>query len=554
MLSRNEQRILRELATLDMGDPGKRVGIADRAFADPSTFVRAVLAGYAVPESPFKDVQAKAGRAHPCGHRETWSNYVRTQVSQPVRIECPDSAQELRAVIRAAVDDGLPIRAVGSHHAWSDAAITDGVVIETTRLVEPVRRIDPATLRDPAQAGTLVMVSGGMTISALNKALDGMGLALANMGGYDGQTLAGAISTSTHGSGLTLGAFPSFVEALVIAKSDGTIVQVERQEGPTDPLQFRPRGKAHVVLDQNNDTFNATVVGVGCLGVILDVMLRVQQSYRLEEKRTIHTWGELQKRLANGLPGEYRHVEVWINPHRRGADHTCLLTVRDATQKPPGGHKAFRNLFGEFLASLPGADRVLAWLFNTFPGDAPDLIDKALRTLKQETPYIDKSYRILNIGASNDFAAVCSEFGVDLAEHVRAANAMLELAADGERQGIFQSGPIVLRYVAPSPGFLSTQPRDTCMIELPMLRDVYASCELLWRYEQLLTREFNARPHWGQLNFLTGSHHMLDQLYGEHNVRRWLEVFRTFDSSESFRSRFTDRVGFTSHAPSPITG
>jgi hypothetical protein len=207
-------------------------------------------------------------------------------------------------------------------------------------------------------------------------------------------------------------------------------------------------------------------------------------------------------------------------------------------------------LFAEFLASLPGADRVLAWLFNTFPDASPDLIDNALQALQQRHPHIDGSDRILNIGASNDFAAVCSEFGVDLGVHVNAADAMLELARSGEQHGIFQSGPIVLRYVAPSPGFLSMQPRPTCMIELPMLRDVFGSAELLWRYEQLLTCRFGARPHWGQLNFLTGSHDMIKRWYSETAVNSWLDVVRTFNAKEEFRSRFTDRVGFTSHAPS----
>ncbi|HXD15522.1 MAG TPA: FAD-binding protein [Vicinamibacterales bacterium] len=550
MLSPKERKILRTVADLESRKPGEPAGITAIAFTDCRRFVSAILAEYAVPESAFTDARATAGHAYPCGERETWSNYVGTQVSQPFRIACPTSVSELQDVIRAAARDGLPVRAVGSHHAWSDAAVTDGVVIETTRLLEDVRKVDPGALRDPAQAETLVTAPGGITIANLNEELDELGLALINMGGYAGQTLAGAISTSTHGSGLRLGAFPEFVAALVMVTSDGRIVQIETDPGITDPKRFKP-GELGIQLVPNNNTFNAAVVGIGCLGVIISVTLRVKPKYRLEETRTIEKWSDLRERLLKGLPDASRHVEVWINPHARGGDHTCLLTLREETQKPPGGHRLFRNLFGEFLASLPGADRVLAWLFNSFPADAPELIDKALHTLEQKTPYIDRSDRILDVGASNGFAAVCSEFGVDVEEHVQAADAILALVADVERQGIFQSGPIALRYVARSPGFLSMQPRPTCMIELPMLRDVYGSSELLWRYEQLLTREFRARPHWGQLNFLTGSHEMLERLYGPDNLNNWLSVFRTLNERDAFRSRFTDRVGFTSHAPSP---
>ena len=551
-MKNDKREILGKLNALKDGDrtPTLLSDIAALVFSHPSLFVKVARNHFSVPKSTFKDVLA-GGSAHPCGARETWSNYVGTQVAQPVRIECPTSLRELKDVLAAADAAQLPIRAVGSHHAWSDAALTDGVAIETTRLLDSVRPVDRATLRDPAQADPLVWVPGGMTIAALNEALDELDLALINMGGYDGQTLAGAISTSTHGSGLRLGSFPAFVEALVIVKSDGTVVQIEKSHGPTDRAKFKPGTDLDVSLEQHDALFNATVVGMGCFGVILTVMLRVRPQYRLKEVRHIATWRAVRQEIRAGLPDSARHVEVWINPHARGSDHTCLVTLRDITEESPGGHRPFGSLFGEFLASSSAADDVLAWLFNTFPRLAPNLIDNALNALEQETPYIAASPTIFNVGASNDFAAVCSELGVDLDRHVEAADAMLVLARQSQDQEIFQSGPIVLRYVAPSPGFLSMQPGPTCMIELPMLRDVFASSELLWRYEQLLTRDFKARPHWGQLNFLTGSHDMLRRLYGERPVDDWLQVFRTFNPREAFRSRFTDRVGFTSHAPAP---
>src|SRR4029077_12193428 len=110
--------------------------------------------------------------------------------------------------------------------------------------------------------------------------------------------------------------------------------------------------------------------------------------------------------------------------------------------------------------------------------------------------FTDLSFRMLNIGAANDYAAICSELGVDLDRHVDAADAMLQLAGRARRNGTYHCGTIVLRYVAPSPGFLSMQPRETCMIELPMLRDVFGSDAMLWRYENLLTKApFFARPH-----------------------------------------------------------
>ena len=87
------------------------------------------------------------------------------------------------------------------------------------------------------------------------------------------------------------------------------------------------------------------------------------------------------------------------------------------------------------------------------------------------------------------------------------------------------------------------------MIEMPLFRDVFGVNEMLWRYENLLTRRFKARPHWGQVNFMTGSRDMVRDLYP--GVDSWMSVFNEFNKDGRFYSVFTNRVGFSSHAPDP---
>jgi hypothetical protein len=457
----------------------------------------------------------------------------------------------LQQVVAKAAKLGGPLRAVGSHHSWSDAALSDGIVIETSGLVEPLAGVDASLLKNPGDAPSLVKASAGMTIKDLNAALDQRGLALINMGGYDGQTLGGVISTSTHGSGLTLGSFPSFVEALMVVKGDGKVIQIEKSAGITDPAKFAARG-GPVQLIQDDKFFNASVVGVGCLGIIYSVLLRIRPQYWLSETRSLHKWRQLRDQLREGsVLRTFRHVEVLVNPHVLNGENTCLLTLRREVPRPtaPGPPKPFRDMFAELLASLPGTGDVLAALFRTFPSLSPTLVENAILSLEDPKEFVALSYTMLNIGAANAFPAVCSELGVDLVRHVDAVDAMLAVAAQARAEGAFQSGPIALRYVAASPGILSMQPRETCMIELPMLRGVFGSDSLPWRYEKLLVESFNARPHWGQRNFLTGSHQMLERLYGASQVSHWLEVFEWFNPAGQFYSRFTDRVGFSSHAP-----
>ena len=517
---------------------------------DSKAFIGTVLDHFAVPAAGF-EVARSVSADFPCGTAKTWKNYVGTQVAEPFEIACPKSLAGLQGVVAKAAGLGCPVRAVGSHHAWSDAAISDGIIIETSGLLQPLADVDATLLKDPSDAGNLKQVAAGMTIKDLNAALDQRGLALFNMGGFDGQTLGGVISTSTHGSGLSLGSFPSFVEALVVVRGDGQVFQIEKTAGITDPAKFAARGGT-VQLIQDDKFFNASVVGIGCLGIIYSAILRIRSQYWLSETRTIHKWRELRDTLREGsVLRTFRHVEVLINPHVIDGDNTCLLTLRKEVPKPdqPSPPKPLRDLFAELLASLPGAGDALAALLRTFPALSPSLVEDAIKGLEDEDEFVAKSFEMLNIGAANGFPAVCSELGVDLHKHVDATNEMLALAAQARAEGAYQSGTIALRYVAASPGFLSMQPRETCMIELPMLRDVFGSDSLAWRYENLLTERFNARPHWGQRNFVTGSNQMLERLYGASAVRDWRGVFQWFNPKGEFYSRFTDRVGFSSHAP-----
>jgi L-gulono-1,4-lactone dehydrogenase len=532
-------------------DQGLLGSVARLLSQDSQTFMKTVLTHFSVPASGMGANGKADPDSFPCGIAKKWQNYVATQTAEPFEIACPKTLLDLQAALTRAKALGCPVRAAGSHHAWSDAALTDGIAIETHGLLEPLAPTDATLLKEPADAATLMRVSGGMTIQDLNTALNQRGLALINMGGFDGQTLAGVISTSTHGSGLSLGAFPSFVEALIVINADGQMMQIEKAGGITDPAKFAAQGGG-IQLVQDDRVFNASVVGVGCLGIIYAVILRVRSQYWLSETRTLYKWSNLREQLREGsVLRKYRHVEVLINPHAIDGENTSLLTLRQEVLQPvvPSQPKPFRDMFAAKLAGIPGAGDVLVALFQNFPALSPRLVEDAIQDLADPNEFVALSYTMLNVGAVNGFPAVCSELGVDLGQQVDAVEAILAMAAQARAEGTYQSGAIALRYVAASPGFLSTQPRETCTIELPMLRGVFGSDSLPWRYEQALTENFGARPHWGQQNFLTGSHAMLEGIYGKANVSDWMDVFQQFNPAGQFYSRFTDRVGFSSHAP-----
>ncbi len=117
--------------------------------------------------------------------------------------------------MRRAEAEGTTVRAVGAGHSWSDAALTDGYLVLPDGLAG-IADVD----------GQLVRVLGGTHLRDLNAALDARGLALPQMGGYDEQTIAGVVSTSTHGSGLNWGPFPDFVRSLELVVAGGEVVHI----------------------------------------------------------------------------------------------------------------------------------------------------------------------------------------------------------------------------------------------------------------------------------------------------------------------------------------
>ena len=183
------------------------------------------------------------------------------------------------------------VRAVGSGHSWSDVALTPGFLVDTSGLSR-ILDLEPQLLRSGVDAARLVRAEAGIRLRELNAHLDAHGLALSNMGGYDGQTVAGVISTSTHGSGIGFGPLPEQIRSLDVVAGGGAVYRIERGDGPTDSAAFVQRYPERRLV-QDDDWFSATVVGMGCMGVIYAAMLAAEQKYWLKEVRVLRSWREI---------------------------------------------------------------------------------------------------------------------------------------------------------------------------------------------------------------------------------------------------------------------
>src|SRR3954453_20059346 len=149
-----------------------------------------------------------------------WRNWTQDQRCTPARIEEPATLDEPRSAVMRAGERGLRVHAAGSGHSFTEAALTDGAMIR----IEALNRVLDA---DPDSG--LVKVEAGITLRDLSASLWERGLAMENLGDIDRQTLAGAISTATHGTGARFRNLSAQVAALELVLADGSVLEVSER-------------------------------------------------------------------------------------------------------------------------------------------------------------------------------------------------------------------------------------------------------------------------------------------------------------------------------------
>lgn len=488
--------------------------------------------------------------------RFTWKNDAGNQESEPLRAYEPESAEEIVRVVQAARRVGVRVRAVGSGHSWSDVAVSEGFLVRPDGL-DRVLTLDADLLRPDVDTSAMVQIESGVRLRELNEKLWNRGLALPNMGGYDGQTMVGAISTSTHGSGISFGPLNEMVRSIELVTASGRLVRVEPAGGITDPAKYRRRYPDEEArgLVQDDTTFHAVLVGMGCMGVIYSLILQVREAFHLKEVRTLSTWSEVKRELRDGVlhDPDSQHYEVLINLHRVGADNRCVVTRRNEISAEEAEALKGADRRRPLVAELPGfLQRILGTLSGGFlkahPKLTPQSIDDVLEGLVDT--YGDRSYRVFNIGTANYVRVVSAEYALPLEGDVYldAIDALIEEAGKVARLGVqYTTAPVSIRFVKASPALLSMMHgRDTCMVEVFLLWDTQGLFEILNRYEDVLYA-FDVRPHWGQFNRVSGA--LAARAYGRAELEAWQharEELNRVDGTPGhgmFDNPFTKRLG-----------
>jgi hypothetical protein len=337
------------------------------------------------------------------GRYETWTNWAGNMSVQPLQILRPTSVEEIVALVKAAEAKKLHVRACGSHWAFADVAMTDDVIVETHQLNAEITSIIPAALNATGAAmrnGTtdFYHVEAGVTVHDLCTRLDAKlpSLALITQGNSGGQTLAGVVSTGVHGGDFLLPPICEAVQAIHLVGPGGQQYWIERGKGRsiTDPKKVRAALGRDVIVEQDDEVFNAAVLAVGSMGIIYSLVILVRTQFGLAQFTRKDVWSRVKPMLlgAGGTPGPIfttqldpfvlakaagaappppSYLEVVINPS--GDDPPCWITTRTVVAVPgaPPPPTAV-GLLLSFYAGVAASVTEFAAILSSFLGAVAD--------------------------------------------------------------------------------------------------------------------------------------------------------------------------------------
>jgi L-gulono-1,4-lactone dehydrogenase len=396
------------------------------------------------------------------GDAATWTNWAGDQSCRPAQTVRPGSCEELAAAVVAAAEAGRTVSVAGSGHSFTEAAMTDGAMLR----IEALRGVLDA---DPASG--LVRVGAGTVLSELNEELARLGLAMENLGDIDVQTIAGAISTGTHGTGARLRNISAQVEAVELVLADGSV----RELGP-----------------DSGELLRAARVGVGALGALSAVTLRCVPAFTLDRLDVPRPREEVLDSFQ-GSADAHDHFELFTFPYADSA----LVLERNRTQQPPRPRRRAAAYLNDVVLEN-WALEALSLTGRRFPRAIPSLARLAGR-LAGGSHTVDRSDRVFVNDRRVRFTEM--EYGVPREHGPEAVRRVIEWVRANRYPVFF---PIEMRVAAGDDALLSpSHERDTAYIAVHQYRGME------WRpyfeaVEEIMS-SYEGRPHWGKRHFQTAA-------------------------------------------------
>jgi len=416
--------------------------------------------GSAVPYVSFQQKQDGAGYQATTERRSvmvnvkrnhTYENWAHTLKFKPDRFYEPETEEQVIQIVKEAAARGGRVRTRGGGHSWSHFVVTDDTLLQLDKL-------NKSLVNDVRE--NRYTVEAGIRLKDLIRNMELGGKAMRNLGSITEQSIAGAISTGTHGTGVKL------------RNLSASVVEMNLVTGTGDLLTIK---------ETDTELLDAARVSMGALGIVTKVTLDVVPMYELEHVTYLTKFDHVIDKLDQLKDENVRYLIWWLAAPIGPKDNVIVITMN-----PPGtppGVLGNAQVIGTPGTTAPPMDTndLLGMLMNLFPENSFN------KVLKRTGKY----YEILTIPL---IPVLHREF--EYAVPVKnAAEALLQLRHIFDEGDIATTLPVEVRYVAADQSLMSpARGQDVCYIGVstqPNANEVYSRVEPIMK-------DLGGRPHWGK--------------------------------------------------------
>ncbi|KAF9548154.1 hypothetical protein EC957_007182 [Mortierella hygrophila] len=417
---------------------------------------------------------------------KVFQNWAQTFRCVPEQYYTPTTEEEIIKIIHLARISGKNVKAIGTGHSPSDLACTDGFMINTDKLNRLIS-VD--------EEKKTITVQAGMKLHKLHDLLELHDLAMSNLGSISDQSVAGIMSTATHGTGAEYPSMCASVLELTLITATGETISCSKTE------------KA--------DIFNAAVCSLGALGIITQMTLQCERAFRLENKQEPAKLDDVLNNL-DSIIHSAEHVRLWWYPH---TDNVVVWRANRTTKEislPPQSWRS-SNWFAvhvyegllyvcRFIPRLiPALSRFMFWATQSKP------IER-----------VDHSVKVFNFDCL--FSQYVNEWSIPwsrTAEALRALDHFIESGSvrDNKEQDkpatttkankdvpLKVHFPIEIRFVKKDDVWLSpAYGVDSCYIGIIMYRPYGTAVpyKRFWAGYEKIMASLDGRPHWAKAHSVT---------------------------------------------------
>ncbi|MDP3951165.1 D-arabinono-1,4-lactone oxidase [Microbacterium sp.] len=428
----------------------------------------------------------------------TWQNWSRSVKIRPASVERPRTPEGVQRAVQAAIAHGLQIKAVGAGHSFTGIAAAPGVLLELDDM-QGLVSVDTDRARVTLLAGT--------RLHRIPRLLAPYGLAMENLGDIDRQSISGAISSGTHGTGARFGGLATQVVGATLIAADGEFLRVSDTE--------------------NTELLPAVALGLGALGILVDVTLQCVPTFVMHAVDEPVPLDDVLATLEERVSAS-DHFEFYWFPH------TDVALTKRQTRLPESTPRKPLPRVGKWIDEAllsNGVYRMVCAAGQVLPAITPPFSRLAVK-LTGDRDYIDRSHRVLTQSRNVRFREM--EYALPAENVIPVFQAIRELIAV---RGWKIEFPIEVRFASADDRWLSTAYGRA---------SGYIAVHRYWRadptaYFEAVERiclEYGGRPHWGKLHTLDAA--LLRERYPRFDD--FLALRDRLDPDRRFANRYLDRV------------